>query len=138
MNDIAIEADIQAHLVTDTGHRFPVDLRLRYLRTAPYEIGVEVVGNGRTYCRAVLARELLALGMMQEAGRHAVRISPGAGPGETRLMLAREQREGADFVTPVVQTHALIRFLGQTYGMVPPGSEELDLDTDLAELLGSP
>lgn len=138
MTDAAVEMSLRARLVTDTGHGFPVDLRLQYRRIAPYEVGVEVLRSGETYCRAFFARELLTYGISQDVGKSIVRVRPGTGTNETRLRMAgRFVREGDTPLAPVVETHSLIRFLGHTYRLVPLGTEGMNFDEELADLLTS-
>ncbi|MGW1076383.1 SsgA family sporulation/cell division regulator [Streptomyces sp. NPDC002537] len=136
MTDAAVEMGVRAHLVTDTGHGFPVDLRLHYRRGAPYEVRAEVIRSGETYCRVIFARELLTYGISQNVGKSTVQVRPGPGANETCLRMAGGFALEKDTpLAPVIETHSLIRFLGHTYRLVPPGTEGMDFDAELADLL---
>ncbi len=139
MTDAVVEMGLRARLVTDTGHGSTADMRLQYRRTAPYEVGVEVLSGGEICCRAIFARELLTYGISQDVGKSTVRIRRGAGVNEkTRLGMAGGfVRERGTSLAPVAETHSLIGFLGHTYRLVPPGTEGMDFVEELADLLAS-
>jgi hypothetical protein len=122
MTDAVVEMGLRARLVTDTGHGSTADMRLQYRRTAPYEVGVEVLSSGEICCRAIFARELLTYGISQDVGKSTVRIRRGAGVKETRLGMAGGfVRERGTSLAPVVENPLPDRIPGAYLSARSPG-----------------
>lgn len=77
----------------------------------------------------VMARELLAAGLVMPAGAGDVRLAPVA--GELELVLDN----GRQRATLGLPTDEVAGFLALTYRQIPLGAESIDLDPALALLL---
>ncbi|MFD3944864.1 SsgA family sporulation/cell division regulator [Streptomyces sp. NPDC058579] len=146
MSNASVSMQTRAHVVTDTGHRFPVDMRLHYTQDDPHGVRAEVTFSNEAYCEVVFARELLTHGIAHHVGHGDVGVRPGSHRNETRIRLPGgerldgERRGGErqdrriEPLTPVVDTHSLIEFLGRTYRLVPPGLETMEIGLDAGAL----
>ncbi|MGW1864584.1 SsgA family sporulation/cell division regulator [Streptomyces mauvecolor] len=120
------------------GARFPVVTRLLYESDDPFAIRVLFELQEDVAVTWTIERDLLARGLGQEVGDGDIRIAPHvvAGRHETRIELAGCGLDGEwSRVVFSLWEPALRVFLARTYEAVPPGEEEVDLDTFLAEVL---
>ncbi|MFD7340655.1 SsgA family sporulation/cell division regulator [Streptomyces violascens] len=118
--------------------RFPVVTQLLYESDDPFAIRVLFELQEDVAVTWTIERDLLARGFGQEVGDGDIRVAPQvvAGRRETRIELAGCGLDGEwGRVVFSAWEPALRDFLARTYEAVPPGEEEVDLDTFLAELL---
>lgn len=109
---------------------------LRYDRENPYAVRIAFPARATLEGTEVsweFSRDLLARGVDEPVGVGDVRVRPFS---EERTALEFHAAEGVAMVH--VRTSELRRFLGRVQDLVPEGDEHrfLDLDRDLAELLG--
>ncbi len=115
----------------------PVEVELRYDGRDPFAVQVSFQA-GRTGAAVewVFARDLLADGMITEAGTGDVNVRP-APVNPDRIELELTSPSGHALF--VANAAGLAEFLERTYAIVPLGSEYtwLDLDLALDDLLSS-
>ncbi|WP_338674059.1 SsgA family sporulation/cell division regulator [Streptomyces sp. SCSIO 30461] len=131
-----IEQAVQARLVASAPKMESVPATLRYDRADPFAVSMEFPAPATlegTDVSWAFSRELLAAGMEESAGVGDVRVRPY---GYDRTVVEFHAPEGTAIVH--IRTSELRVFLERIDGMVPQGHEHLflDLDGDLAELLG--
>jgi len=113
-----------------------VQVELRYDTQDPYAV-VAAFRTGRAgWVEWVFARDLLADGLIAEAGMGDVRIRPAADNPEVVLIELSSPSGHAVFEASAQE---LAEFLDRTYDVVVPGNENLwvDLDRALAQLLSN-
>lgn len=134
---VSVSAVLQVSLVVPEAASAPVEATLSYRADDPY--AVRVAFRTRPSSDAVewtFARQLLTDGVTAPSGAGDVRTWPSAVEGEPVVCLSLSSPSGtALFEIPVT---GLVEFLTRTYAQVPTGSESehVDLDRELAELLG--
>ncbi len=124
-------------LIAPHAEAVPVEVELRYDGRDPYAVQASFqTGRTGTTVEWVFARDLLADGMITEAGTGDVKVRPALGnPDRIELELTSPSGH-ALFVARAAQ---LGDFLERTYELVPPGTEQswLNLDLALDDLLSS-
>ncbi|MGW3470426.1 SsgA family sporulation/cell division regulator [Saccharopolyspora sp. NPDC000995] len=122
------------NLVAPAGVMTPVGVELGYDSRNPYEISMKLNVGTDGEVDWVIARELLADGLVAEAGEGDVRIGPRLGfPG--LLVIALSSPWGQ--ATFEVNADQLVEFLNDTYDVVAPGDEHrwMNVDEALSRLL---
>lgn len=105
----------------------PVKVELRYDTHDPYAV-IAAFRTGRTgWVEWVFARDLLADGLLAEAGDGDVRIRPSADDPESVVVELTSPSGHAMFETSAQE---LADFLDRTYDAVLPGNEHLWVDVD--------
>ncbi|MCI0383980.1 SsgA family sporulation/cell division regulator [Streptomyces sp. CNQ085] len=131
-----VDHSVQARLITVPSVTREVTVGLRYDRHDPFAVSLvfpsDVSLDGQEVVW-VFSRELLEDGLRAAVGLGDVHIRPS---GPERTVIELRAPEGVAVIE--FDTTGLLRFLRGTYGMVPGGSEylELDLDRGLTSLLG--
>jgi hypothetical protein len=124
-------------LIAPHAEAVPVEVELRYDGRDPYAVQASFqTGRTGTTVEWVFARDLLADGMITEAGTGDVKVRPAiCSPDRVELELTSPSGH-ALFAANAAD---LAEFLERTYELVPPGSEYtwLDLDLALDDLLSS-
>jgi hypothetical protein len=107
----------------------PVHVELRYDTRDPFAV-VAAFRTGRAgWVEWVFSRDLLADGLLAEAGEGDVRIRPAANDPEVVIFELSSPSGHAVFET---SAHRLADFLDRSYDIVVPGAEILWLDFDNA------
>jgi hypothetical protein len=105
----------------------PVQVELRYDTRDPYAV-VAAFRTGRAgWVEWVFSRDLLADGLLADAGEGDVRIRPATDDPEIVIFELNSPSGHALFET---SAHRLAEFLDSTYDIVVPGGECLWLDFD--------
>lgn len=105
----------------------PVQVELRYDTRDPYAV-IAAFRTGRAgWVEWVFSRDLLADGLLADAGEGDVRIRPAADDPETVIFELNSPSGHAVFET---SAHRLADFLDRTYDIVVPGGESLWMDFD--------
>ncbi|CAL9439543.1 SsgA family sporulation/cell division regulator [Streptomyces radiopugnans] len=131
-----VDHSVQARLITVPSVTREVTVGLRYDRHDPFAVSLvfpsDVSLDGQEVVW-VFSRELLEDGLRAAVGLGDVHIRPS---GPERTVIELRAPEGVAVIE--FDTTGLLRFLHGTYGVVPDGSEhlELDLDRGLTSLLG--
>jgi hypothetical protein len=131
-----VDHSVQARLITVPSVTREVTVGLRYDRHDPFAVRLvfpsDVSLDGEEVAW-VFSRELLEDGLRDSVGLGDVHIRPS---GPERTVIELRAPEGVAVIE--FDTTGLLRFLHGTYGVVPGGSEylELDLDRGLTSLLG--
>ncbi|MGI8308962.1 SsgA family sporulation/cell division regulator [Saccharopolyspora hattusasensis] len=122
------------NLVAPTGVIAPVGVQLRYDSRNPYEISMKLNVGTDGQVDWVIARDLLADGLIAEAGEGDVRIRSRLDE-PTLVMIALSSPSGQ--ATFEVNADQLADFLNDTYDAVAPGDEHrwMNLDETLSQLL---
>ncbi|MEV4330904.1 SsgA family sporulation/cell division regulator [Streptomyces sp. NPDC049597] len=131
-----IEQAVQVRLVASAPRLESVPATLHYDRRDPFAVRIDFPAPATLEGADIswtFSRELLAKGVRTAAGVGDVRVRPY---GYHRTVLEFHAAEGTAVVH--IGTGELLRFLDRALTLVPAGSEHLylDLDHDLAELLG--
>ncbi|MFF8841300.1 SsgA family sporulation/cell division regulator [Streptomyces sp. NPDC015127] len=131
-----IEQAVQARLVASAPRMESVPATLHYDRRDPFAVRIDFPGPATlegTDTSWAFSRELLTEGVHAATGVGDVRVRPY---GYDRTVLEFHAPEGIAMVH--IRTGELRRFLDRAQTLVPAGTEHLhlDLDHDLAELLG--
>ncbi|NWF24953.1 SsgA family sporulation/cell division regulator [Streptomyces sp. PKU-EA00015] len=131
-----IEQAVQARLVAPAPRMESVLATLHYDRRDPFAVRIDFPAPATLEGADIswaFSRELLAEGVRAATGIGDVRVRPY---GYDRTVLEFHAAEGTAVVH--IRTGELLRFLDRAQALVPAGSEHLhlDLDDDLAELLG--
>ena len=109
----------------------PLEVELRYDTLDPYAV-VAAFRPGRDDCvEWAFSRDLLADGLIGDAGEGDIRIRPSANDVEMVVMELHSPSGQAMFEA---HSEDLAEFLDQTYEVVMPGNENLWVDID-AELM---
>ncbi|MFI0512252.1 hypothetical protein RKD19_001413 [Streptomyces canus] len=131
-----IEQPVEARLVAAAPRMPSIPATLHYDRCDPFAVRMTFPApatlEGVEVCWT-FSRELLTTGMHEPEGHGDVRVRPY---GYDRTVLEFHAPEGTAVVH--VRSGELRRFLEATNDLVPSGLEhlQLDLDHDLAELMG--
>ncbi|MEU9980536.1 SsgA family sporulation/cell division regulator [Streptomyces sp. NPDC050856] len=119
-------------LLSESGHELPVLAHLTYDPRDPYAVVVGFTHGGCVYAEWRLDREMLGEGTRGPVGEGDVRMWPVL--NGTREELHIELMHTAEFT---VWVPSLVRFLERTYTVVPEGSERVEMDAFLAEVLAA-
>ncbi|WP_101377393.1 SsgA family sporulation/cell division regulator [Saccharopolyspora spinosa] len=122
------------NLVAPAGVIAPVGVELRYDSRNPYEISMKLNVGTDGQVDWVIARDLLADGLIAEAGEGDVRIGPRRGfPG----LVVIEMSSPSGQASFEVNADQLADFLNDTYDVVEPGDEHrwMNVDEVLSQLL---
>ncbi|WP_190824813.1 SsgA family sporulation/cell division regulator [Saccharopolyspora pogona] len=122
------------NLVAPAGVIAPVGVELRYDSRNPYEVCMKFNVGKAGQVDWVIARDLLADGLVAEAGEGDVRIRPRLDE-PTLVMIALSSPSGQ--ATFEVNADQLADFLNDTYDAVAPGDEHrwMNVDETLSRLL---
>ncbi|PKW18128.1 SsgA family sporulation/cell division regulator [Saccharopolyspora spinosa] len=112
----------------------PIQLELRYETRDPYAVGMifNPGRNSRAHC--MIARDLLAAGLVSRSGEGNVRISPRPDNPELVVIALTAPSGQGVFET---RTDVLARFLNDTYAIIASGDEHrwLSVDDALSRVL---
>ncbi|AHI00995.1 hypothetical protein KALB_7637 [Kutzneria albida DSM 43870] len=111
----------------------PLEVEMSYDTTDPYAV-VASFRPGRDDCvEWAFSRDLLADGLIGDAGDGDIRIRPSVSDVEMVVIELRSPSGQALFEAPA---EALADFLDETYEVVMPGNENLwvDIDAELSRL----
>jgi hypothetical protein len=114
----------------------PVQVELRYDTRDPFAV-VAAFRTGRAgWVEWVFARDLLADGLLAEAGEGDVRIRPAVDDPEVVVVELSSPSGHAVFET---SAHRLADFLDRTYDVVVPGAESMwtNVDDAVEQLLST-
>jgi hypothetical protein len=127
-------------LAPGTG-RCPVLAHLRYAADDPFAVTAVFTHDGRVLACWRLDRAMLAEGLAGAVGIGDVRLRPqDTGPWhELRMEFLGDTRPDGSRHRAVVLAWApgVASFLRETYQVVPPGQERVDVDELLAEILST-
>lgn len=116
-------------LFTPQAPNVPVKVELKYETSDPYAV-VAAFRTGRAgWVEWVFARDLLADGLLADAGEGDVRIRPSVDDPETIVIELNSPSGHAMFEA---SAHELAMFMDRTYDVVLPGNEPLWCDVDAA------
>ncbi len=138
---VTVRSEFQLRLVVPGASSLPVRAGLSYDAADPYAVTVAfhtgVNGSGDVV-QWTFARQLLTDGVTSPVGQGDVQVWPSTAETEPSVVcLSLSSPSGkALFEIPVSE---LVEFLTMTYAAVPTGSESehVDVDAELAQLLGS-
>jgi hypothetical protein len=105
----------------------PVQVELRYDTRDPYAVVAAFRTGKAGWVEWVFSRDLLADGLLADAGEGDVRIRPAADNPEIVIFELSSPSGHALFET---SAHRLADFLDRTYDIVVPGGESLWLNFD--------
>jgi hypothetical protein len=105
----------------------PVQVELRYDTRDPYAVVAAFRTGKAGWVEWVFSRDLLADGLLADAGEGDVRIRPAADDPEIVIFELSSPSGHALFET---SAHRLADFLDRTYDIVVPGGESLWLNFD--------
>ncbi|WP_101258715.1 SsgA family sporulation/cell division regulator [Streptomyces barkulensis] len=134
-----VDHSVQARLITVPSVTREVTVGLRYDRHDPFAVSLvfppDVSLDGQEVVW-VFSRELLEDGLRAAVGLGDVHIRPSGPERPEQTVIELRAPEGVAVIE--FDSTGLLRFLHGTYGVVPGGSEhlELDLDRGLTSLLG--
>jgi hypothetical protein len=120
-------------LVAPDEQSVPVEVGLRYDTSDPYAVTAAFHAGPSRWVEWCFARDLLADGLIAEAGSGDVRIRPVAGDIELVELVISSPAGTARFEA---SARELAYFLDRTYDMVLPGAEDqwVSVDDALATL----
>jgi hypothetical protein len=124
-----IDQPIRTRLLVAGEDTIPVPASLRYDPSDPYAVHVTFLSGDGT-CEWVFARDLLEVGLTEDAGRGDVRIWPGHGDGPASVYISLSSPEGEALLEAPADD--LRAFMDRTRVAVPLGAESLYLDVDAA------
>ncbi|PKW16656.1 SsgA family sporulation/cell division regulator [Saccharopolyspora spinosa] len=122
------------NLVAPAGVIAPVGVELRYDSRNPYEISMKLNVGADGQVDWVIARDLLADGLIAEAGEGDVRIRPRLDSSGVVVIELSSPSGQASFE---VDADQLVDFVNDTYDVVAPGDEHrwMNVDEVLSRLL---
>ncbi|PKW16617.1 SsgA family sporulation/cell division regulator [Saccharopolyspora spinosa] len=122
------------NLVAPAGVIAPVGVELRYDSRNPYEIAMKLNVGADGQVDWVIARDLLADGLIAEAGEGDVRIRPRLDSSGVVVIELSSPSGQASFE---VDADQLVDFVNDTYDVVAPGDEHrwMNVDEVLSRLL---
>lgn len=118
---------VHAELVSLYAGSTPVRSRWSYRADQPFTVVAAFQTDRNRWVEWVFSRDLLADGLLAEAGEGDVRIRPATDDPETVIFELSSPSGHAVFET---SAHRLADFLDRTYDIVVPGGEALWLDFD--------
>ncbi|CAM04722.1 sporulation and cell division protein SsgA [Saccharopolyspora erythraea NRRL 2338] len=121
-------------LLAPAGATAPVGVELRFESRNPYEVSLAFSAGSGGHVEWVLARDLLADGLMIDSGEGDVRVGPDASDPAVIVVSLSSPSGQATFEADAEQ---LVDFLNRTYDVVPPGKEHqwMSIDEALARML---
>ncbi|PKW16452.1 sporulation and cell division protein SsgA [Saccharopolyspora spinosa] len=127
-------ATMTFNLVAPAGVIAPVGVELRYDSRNPYEIAMKLNVGTDGQVDWVIARDLLADGLIAEAGEGDVRIRPRLDSSGVVVIELSSPSGQASFE---VDADQLVDFVNDTYDVVAPGDEHrwMNVDEVLSRLL---
>jgi hypothetical protein len=126
---VTLRSTVVFELLAPQAPAVPVQVELRYDTRDPYAV-VAAFRTGRTgWVDWVFARDLLADGLIADAGDGDVRIRPSVEEPETVVVELTSPSGHAVFDASAQE---LAEFLDRTYDVVVPGNENLWVDVDEA------
>lgn len=138
---VTVRSEFQLRLVVPGASSLPVRAGLSYDATDPYAVTVAFhtgAGGNGDVVQWTFARQLLTDGVTAPVGQGDVQVWPAHDAADTPVVcLSLSSPSGkALFELPVSE---LVEFLTMTYAAVATGSESehIDLDAELAALLGA-
>ncbi|PRX45362.1 sporulation and cell division protein SsgA [Prauserella shujinwangii] len=131
MNNDAVH---QTQFVSLNGDGTRVLSRLSYVTCEPYTVGLSFRVEPGEWVEWEFARDLLVVGLEQPTGIGDVRVRPDLSLDDDTLLLELESPDG--YAVVELRHSDVLRFVGATLELVPPGTEgrHLDLDTLIADL----
>jgi hypothetical protein len=113
-----------------------VAAELRYDTRRPYAVDLVLFDTTRRKIRWTFARDLMADGLIAEAGEGDVRVRPAPGTDDAVVLELFSSFGPAMFVA---STRDWMDFLNRTYTVVPRGTESwwLHIDEELERLLST-
>ncbi|AXE24667.1 SsgA family sporulation/cell division regulator [Streptomyces globosus] len=117
--------------------RVPFLAHLFYDSADPYTVQVQFFDRGTALARWHFDRQMLAEGLHRRVGEGDVAFRPhGTADGDEVLMELRDHTApGLRTAVVGADTATVAEFLEHTYALVPAGTETLDLDGPLQDLL---
>jgi hypothetical protein len=111
----------------------PVEVELRYDTRDPYAVTAAFRSGPSGWVEWCFARDLLADGLIGDAGEGDIRIRPSDSDVEMVVVELHSPSGQAVFEAPAED---LAEFLDETYEVVMPGNEHLwvDIDAELTRL----
>lgn len=132
-----LSSDVLMQVVVDDDNRVSMAATLGYTALDPYAVSV-TFRTAEGDITWTFARDLLQQGMSDAVGEGDIRIRPAHPSRGPILNLSLSSPSGtADIEAP---RHDVAAFLGDTFDVVPEGSEwmYLDLDRTIDDLLADP
>ncbi|MFJ3804728.1 SsgA family sporulation/cell division regulator [Streptomyces sp. NPDC090088] len=130
-----IDRTLYVELALTADHRVKVLTRLSYRPHDPYAVHLIFYTDIKAPVTWVIARDLLAEGMLGPSGEGDVRVWPTrTGPDAVLNLVLSSPHGVARLAAPFP---AVMQWLERTYLVVPSGQEMegIDLDTELSQLL---
>lgn len=133
----AVDTELALRLVVPEGPALPVAATAHYAALDPWAVRVVFCtgGAGDAGVAWLLARQLLADGLIRPVGDGDVQVWPSTAGQERVVRIAMTSPSGSARFE--IDRDELVAFLQQTYLVVPTGAEStfVDLDAELALLL---
>ncbi|MFJ2822002.1 SsgA family sporulation/cell division regulator [Streptomyces toxytricini] len=125
------------HMAVAGAGRVPFLAHLYYDSTDPYTVQVQFFDRGTALARWHFDRQMLAEGLHRRVGEGDVVFRPQRTADGDEVLMELRDHTAPDRRTAVVgtDTATVAEFLEQTYALVPAGTETLDLDGPLQDLL---
>jgi hypothetical protein len=132
-----VEEELTVQLVLSPERSLPVPALLAYCSDDPFAVHVTFHLGQDSPVTWVFARDLLVEGVFRACGTGDVRIWPTRADGRSLICLALSSPAGEALLE--ASAAPVATWLERTLRVVPSGSESdaLDLDAELATLLGS-
>jgi hypothetical protein len=122
-----VTVELIIRLVQSPGPSLPLAATLRYDRSDPFAVALDIHSSLTTVVTWAFARDLLQEGVYAPAGEGDVEIWPAnLHGGPISLSLSGPSRH-AQFEIP---RRKVLRFLTHTYAVVPLGAESRNFDID--------
>jgi hypothetical protein len=128
VRDVIIDHPVVFDLLTAAGSH-PVAVCMRYDTADPYAVALVFQVQNSQPVEWFLARDLLDTGMRQDSGEMDVRIEP---LGSTIRIILSAPSGRAVFDA---SRSDLELFLAETFGLVPLGAEQIDIDSEILKLV---
>ena len=133
MSEATLSRQISMRLVVTDVDAVPLPCEFIYRESDPLAITLKFSGDGMTV-DWIFARELLNAGMTTPTGDGDVHSWPSWGTGRHLLMISCTSPDGqAVLEAPMEEVQG---FLADTENIMPIGGEIMDLDAEIAKLLG--
>ncbi|WP_199430852.1 SsgA family sporulation/cell division regulator [Qaidamihabitans albus] len=131
MSDDAVH---QSQFVSLNGSGSRVLSRLSYVTSEPFTVALAFRVEPGEWVEWEFARDLLVRGLHEAAGIGDIRVRPDLSLDDDILVLELESPDG--YAVVELRRSDVLRFVGATLELVPPGTESdhLDLDTVIAVL----
>ncbi|MGI8306404.1 SsgA family sporulation/cell division regulator [Saccharopolyspora hattusasensis] len=121
-------------LTAPAGVKTPVRVEMRYESSEPYAVNMSFHAGMSGQIDWLIARDLLADGLVVASGEGDVQIIPQLDNHEVVIIALSSPSGQAAFEAPAAK---LAEFLDETYGVVAPGDEGqwMSIDEELSRLL---